>query len=311
MHTISENLRPSQQSLWLSAGQQKLHLMRFCGSERGVPVFMVHGSVEDGHIFYSDSGKGLAPWLACRGFDVFVADLRGRGKSSPAVSAASHWGLREMMEEDFPAMLAEIERLCGTVPQHWIAHSWGGVMQLAYLARWSAHAPIASLTFFGTKRSIYSWSLRKLLMLGLGWSVIGELLTRVWGYLPARKFGFGSENESAATYRQTRRWVTKEMWRDSQDGFDYAAALKGLALPPALYITGAGDKVLGDARDVRYLMLETGVDQRNKLVIAGKLAGFKHNYDHIDLLTHRDAPADVFVHIEKWLRQYSFEKAGK
>ena len=42
-------------------------------------LLLIPGSIENGHIFYSKSGKGFAPWMAERGFDVFVADLRGRG----------------------------------------------------------------------------------------------------------------------------------------------------------------------------------------------------------------------------------------
>ena len=309
MHTISAlNNSYTEQSIYVKVGLQNLHLKRFSGNEAGMPVFMVHGSIEHGGIFYSASGKGLAPWLASKGFDVFVADLRGRGKSKPAIDATANWGLREMMEEDFPAMLQEIVRLRGEVPQHWIAHSWGGVMQLAFLARWSIPAPVASLSFFGSKRSIASWSLKKLMMIACGWAGVGELLTRLRGYLPAKEFGFGADNESAATYRQTREWVTKKPWLDPQDGFDYAEALKMQGLPPALYLTGANDKVLGHAKDVKRLMQETGVDQANALLIAGKSTGFLHNYDHINLLTHPDAPADVFPQLEEWLRQNSLRK---
>ena len=227
----------------------------------------------------------------------------------PAVDATAHWGLREMLEEDFPAMLQEIVRLRGELPQHWVAHSWGGVMQLAYLARWTVPAPVASLTFFGSKRSVASWDAKKLLTLGCGWAGAGELLSRVLGYLPAKKFNFGADNESAATYRETRNWVMSKAWLDPRDGFDYAETLKMQALPPALYLTGAHDKVLGHAKDVKRLMLETGVDQANALLIAGKSSGFLHNYDHISLLTHPDAPTDVFPRVDEWLRHYILRKA--
>ena len=47
-------------------------------------VFLLHGSIENGRIFYSENNKGLAPFLARNGYDVYVGDLRGRGKSKPA-----------------------------------------------------------------------------------------------------------------------------------------------------------------------------------------------------------------------------------
>lgn len=41
-----------------------LTLQRFRGAESGPPVLMLHGAIENGRIFYSESGKGLAPYLA-------------------------------------------------------------------------------------------------------------------------------------------------------------------------------------------------------------------------------------------------------
>ena len=52
---------------------------------KGIPVLMIHGIVEDGRIFYHNSGKGLGSFLAKHGYDVYVADLRGIGKSTPKI----------------------------------------------------------------------------------------------------------------------------------------------------------------------------------------------------------------------------------
>jgi predicted alpha/beta hydrolase len=56
-----------------------LHVKRFYVDANAPALLLIPGSIENGHIFYSKSGKGFAPWMAERGFDVFVADLRGRG----------------------------------------------------------------------------------------------------------------------------------------------------------------------------------------------------------------------------------------
>ena len=44
----------------------QLHMRRFSRGGEGVPVLLLHGSIENGRIFYSESGKGFAPWLAER-----------------------------------------------------------------------------------------------------------------------------------------------------------------------------------------------------------------------------------------------------
>ncbi len=55
-----------QESLFIPLSpfsKDELHLKRvYKKGLLGPPVFMLHGSIENGRIFYSDSGKGLAPY---------------------------------------------------------------------------------------------------------------------------------------------------------------------------------------------------------------------------------------------------------
>ena len=74
------------------ANGEKLYIKRFYNQLNAPPALMIHGSVENGRIFYSNSGKGFAPFLASKGFDVFVPDLRGRGNSIPAISQNTNYG---------------------------------------------------------------------------------------------------------------------------------------------------------------------------------------------------------------------------
>ncbi|WP_017732151.1 alpha/beta fold hydrolase [Nafulsella turpanensis] len=292
-----------QESIYTTVGEQKLHLRRFYHHTNGPAVWMVHGSVEDGHIFYSSSGKGLAPFLAKQGYNVFVVDLRGRGKSTPKVDATSKWGLSEILEKDFAAYLSKIIEIKGPQPQHWIAHSWGGVLMLAWLARHTPAARVTSMVFFGSKRHISIFNFKKLLQIDFGWNFLSRLLVKHYGYLPGKRFRIGSESESARSYRETFRWVADKEWLDWHDGFNYKKALKKKGLPPALYLTGANDKVLGHYKDVARLIAETGSD-RAKLQIIGKKEGFLHDYDHINLLTHPDATRDHFQLILRWMQKH-------
>ena len=118
----------AEESIFIPLHENELlHLKRFCGDDNGPVIFMLHGSIENGRIFYSKNGKGLAPFLAKQGYDVFVADLRGRGQSTPAINRDSKFGLTECVEQEIPAFLNEIKKIRGNSPQHWIAHSWGTV----------------------------------------------------------------------------------------------------------------------------------------------------------------------------------------
>src|SRR5689334_685054 len=145
----------TEESLFIPLhAQDMLHLKRFCGNPEGPVIFMVHGSVENGRIFYSNNGKGLAPFLAGEGYDVFVADLRGRGLSKPSISRKSRYGLTECILEEIPAFINGIKKIRGNAPLHWIAHSWGGILLLCYYARHKKEVPPSSMIFFGTKRRI-------------------------------------------------------------------------------------------------------------------------------------------------------------
>ncbi|WP_373282118.1 alpha/beta fold hydrolase [Chitinimonas koreensis] len=88
---------------------------------------MVHGAIANARTFYSERGKGLGPWLARRGYDVYVLDLRGRGASLPKIDRRARHGQTESIRDDLPAALAEIVRLRGeSVALHLVAHSWAG-----------------------------------------------------------------------------------------------------------------------------------------------------------------------------------------
>ena len=299
---MSHNTSLEQESIYIPVtATDTLHLKRFSQNGQGPPVLLVHGSLENGRIFYSKSGRGLAPFLAQQGYDVFVADLRGRGKSEPAISGQSDFGLSHTLEEDFPAFINKIKELKGDVPQFWGAHSWGGVLMLAYLARPAVPVHVQAMAFFASKRRISIRSLKKFLMVDVMWRCVASAAVAVTGALPAKRLKMGSDNETRLTHRQTNAWVVQKPWLHWHDKFDYAAALQQ-QLPPTLYLAGADDDVLGHPTDVEKLLLETGC-RSSALRILSKANGHLHDYNHIDILTHHDAVKDHFPMVVKWFKK--------
>ena len=292
-----------QESLYIPVTDtDKLHLRRINTNAQGPPVLLVHGSIENGKIFYTKSGKGLAPYLATHGYDVFVADLRGRGKSTPAISRFSEFGLSHTLQEDFPAIIRKIKELKGDVPQYWAAHSWGGVLMLAYLARPTEPVKVQAIAFFGSKRRISIQSLKKFLMVDVVWNWTSKVVIAGMGWLPAQHMRIGSDSETRLTHRQTHDWVVQKKWLDWHDSFDYAAALQKMELPATLYLTGIKDDVLGHPVDVKLLMQETGC-QNCEFKVLGKANGNLHDYGHIDILTHPDARKDHFPLVLEWFEK--------
>ncbi|WP_242928692.1 alpha/beta hydrolase family protein [Pontibacter vulgaris] len=300
---MQESEKLHHESLFIPVtATDELHLKRIYQNPTGKPVLLVHGSIENGRIFYSRSEKGFAPYLARHDYDVFVADLRGRGKSRPPISGRSNFGQTHTLEEDFPAFINKIKQLKGDVPQYWGAHSWGGVLMLAYLARPVVPVQVQAMVFFGSKRRISIWSPKKFLMVDVVWNWLSKLVVSITGALPAKKMRIGSDSETRLTHRQTHHWVVQRRWLHWHDKFDYATILQQMNLPPTLYLTGANDDVLGHPTDVKNLMRETGSNQ-SEFKIIGKASGHLHNYDHINLLTHPDAVHDHFPLALAWFEK--------
>lgn len=267
----------------------------------GDPVLLIHGSIEDSKIFHSRSGKGFAPFLAKAGFDVFAPDLAGKGESRPKIARGFDHSQRDFIERDLNLYAAAIRRIHPDAPLRTAAHSWGGVLLLAWMARFAKDIPLGPAVFFASKRRIGTVNLRRLFMVDGVWTLAGIAATAIWGYLPAKAMKMGSDNEPAAFYRQVNRWVYSKKWKDAADGFDYKAALRNTDLPPVLYFAGKADKVLGHPRDVKRLMIEAG-SPKARYVLLGKKQGHRKDYGHIDLLTAPSCPDDHFPTALEWLK---------
>lgn len=287
----------------IQIGEDEIAFHRFTKGDSATPILLLHGSIESGTIFFTKSGKGLAPFLCENGFDVFVPDMRGKGESKPTIAKGHMHTQTQQITEDIPAYLDKIASLRPFTKIHFGAHSWGGVLLLAYLAR-TKDSRVKSMVFFGTKRKIYVKSLKKFFMVNIGWDWLGQRSAKKKGYFPAKDWKYGSENEPLLFYNQIHDWVGSDAWIDQEDDFDYHQALADFALPPTLYLAGIKDKVLGNPKDVEKLLIETGKDQDAELMLMGKAFGNKVDYGHINMLTHKEANKDHFPFVVNWFQKH-------
>jgi predicted alpha/beta hydrolase len=267
----------------------------------GIPVLLIHGSIENSRIFYSSSGKGFAPFLSQEGFDVFVPDLPGKGQSTPKAAKDFEHSQQQFIDDDFNDYISYIRSFYPTAKIRLGGHSWGGVLALAWYAKFGASETTGPMVFFGSKRRLATKSLSRMFMIDIMWSAVGKLSTSLVGYLPAMKLKMGSDNEPAQFYRETAKWVRSDDWHDLQSREDLAAMLQSKDLPPALFFAGINDKVLGNPLDVKRLMAETGSDL-NTFILLSKKNGHAKDYDHIDMLTARTCPEDHFPRAAEWLK---------
>ena len=299
-----------QDSIFIPYLDGKLHLRQIKPVNADMskpPIFMLHGAMSNGRVFYSDSGKGLACFLAESGFVVYVLDTYGRGLSTPKLRRGSKLGQGQVIRDQLPLIHHYIVSLHRNNPAiHWCGHSWGGVLMASAISRFPLfQESIASLVTFGTKRSIKIKSLKKWLMVDIGWNKIAPLIAWSHGYLPADRWRMGMDNESRSSLAQSIDWVRGD-WIDSDDGFDYGKAAVNTAnqgkWPKAWFIAGLGDEVLGHPEDVLRMIQECQfADVRYTLL--SKAEGYCHDYGHADMLTHKDARSDHFEQVKMWYEQ--------
>ena len=294
------------QSLFCPTFQgHQLHVMHVSQpGNQGEPVLMVHGMVEDGRIFYHKSGKGLACYLASQGFDVYVADLRGIGLSTPKIDRLSEHGQTETIRDDIPELIDFVLEKSTHKKLHLVAHSWGGVNSSSALLRKPEYIKyVASSVYFGSKRTVRAKTFDRYLKVELVWNRLAFLMGRNKGYLPAKRYGLGSENETLKTHKQCVRWVKHRAWQDSDDGFDYAQAAIKTRLPATLYFAAIRDTSLGHRYDVRAFIKESG-EHVSQYTLLAKSHGNELDYDHIDMLTAKECVEDHFPEVSKWFKRH-------
>jgi pimeloyl-ACP methyl ester carboxylesterase len=301
-----QTLEVQQASLFIDApAGYRLHLRHIWSNDSGPALLLVHGAVANARTFYSERGKGLGPWLARQGYDVYVLDLQGRGLSTPAIGRHALHGQTESIRDDLPLALQELERRRGIdTPIGLIAHSWGGVLVSSMLARYPYWASrVSASVYFGSKRSIAVWNTSRMLEIEVFWHRLAAVVAAVKGYLPAAALGIGADSETRKSLRQSQQWVKRSAWRDTDDGFDYAGALAAGVLPPTLYLAGQRDPVRGHPDDVARFVDESG-PHVSRQVLLGRTAGMTRDFGHLDMLTDALAEQEVFPIALEWLKTY-------
>ncbi len=284
---------------------EQIHMTRlYLDKENlGAPVFMLHSTLQDSSTFYVDDGSGLACYMAKQGYDVYVADLRGKGKSWPRVTPFSQFGAHQLITEDIPALLDEIVSYRGPVPQIWVSHGWGGVLMCAYYARYGdAACPVARMVHFGARRLAADTGSSSRITHRFIWQRLFKWLLFFRGYVPAQSLRLGSANESAGNYRDYLAWSDHSQWCDTVDDFSYGEAIQQQQLPPSFYFAAKGDGGYGHPDDVRHFMQELGPHD-GRMMVLSRQGGNLRDYSHLDMLLHSDCEQDHFPLLLDWLQE--------
>ena len=126
------------------------------GGPGAPPVILVHGISSNGRFWDLDTESSLAAWLAARGVDVWVLDLRGHGAAlaaTPESARTFDWDVDDYGLRDAPAAIRYVQGATGYRTVGWVGHSMGGLVGAIHLANGgasdvSAFIPVASPSGF-------------------------------------------------------------------------------------------------------------------------------------------------------------------
>lgn len=229
----------------------------------GPAVLMVHGLGQGADIFCPAPGRGLAPWLEEAGYSVHVADLRMRSAEGDADIS-----LHQLVTEDIPAVFQQLDQQHPGQPFFVVSHGWGGVLVACALIRqpqWLER--IAGLVQVGVRRSCQQRHWRRRLLLDFMWGRVARWLGRRSNTVALSSLGLGRVDISRQLHDEVRIWQNGGIWRDPQDGFDYATALSGMGWPGSLYTAGGNDLSMGHPADITSFARELGVHDAQLVVL--------------------------------------------
>lgn len=290
------------------------------GEARRGPVILCHGLGTNRFDLDFDERLSLARFLARRGFESWVLELRGRGLSGPPHEAS----FDDQVEGDVEAALRTVIST-GAAKVAWVGHSKGGLLALAHLARHPA-APISALVTLGTPFSFHGqpglsrfieWlspafrrtalplkaAARLAAPLGLPPSPMSPyLLNRdnVDPLVVQQSLANAVEDLLGGVVRQFAHW-SRTGTLTALDGFDYRAGLKDVRVP-LLALAGAKD-LLAPEDAVRAVLAHHGGPGEVRTL--GHATGFRGDYGHGDLTIGRHAPDEVFPVVAEFLERHA------
>lgn len=276
----------------------RLAVLRFARRDtRFVPVLLTHGTFSNASIC-----TRFAEYLRDAGFDTWVCEWRGHGRSDAGEVEADYEHLAEYDIEGATRFVLEqtsAPNLC------FVGHSAGGVLPWMHLAQ----TPSLASRFRGIV-SLASQTTHAGRSFGrnLGLSVT-VLVSRMFGRAPARLFRLGPNDETRAFMAQWARWNGDGRWIGA-GGLDYLERLATLRVP-ALILAGGGDRWIAPLAGCRQLFDALGTSEKT-FIVCGKADGFREDYTHGRIIASKGAQTEIWPRIAAWLETlHSASKASE
>jgi len=305
-----------------------LALHRYHASAAGAPaVILCSGYGCNRHFIDFDERYSLARFLARRGFDAWVVELRGRGMSRalPGCPRPRSWTFDDLVRIDVPAAIQFVQQQVGHPRLCWIGHSMGGMVIYAYLGlardggMLAGAVTLASPVGFPRMASQLMRQLGGLLLalpfpesipqravLGVLWQLVGRTRALEVGMNPdnvdravvGKALRRSICNVPRAKLLQLSRWSLHGGFASNDDSIDYRQNLRHVRTP-MLTVAGACDRFASPENvGIAYDLLAS---TRKRLVVLGKAQHFSTDYGHVDTIFGRRAADEVYPLVADWI----------
>jgi predicted alpha/beta hydrolase len=275
---------------------------------------------------YSLNGNGTLPsiasWLSRNGYDVWVCECRGVGKSyHPDRKKRCDWSFDDHLNYDVPAFIHSLQIVTGKEKFHWIGHSMGGALLLAYLCT-TMNPPIQMGIIAGsgfevsnhigtTEIPIKFLNIFRIKRIPL--KTVSRLSKPFFKFIPdncsffSKKFtGYSNCLEimkdihdiPTALLMFALKSYRKGGFRDASDKVIYSKMAKNVSIP-LLFLSGDAD--LAWIPSVVEENLKFFSKGNAKMLPLGKAYGHSDHYGHVDMLMGKNVQKEVFPEILKWL----------
>jgi predicted alpha/beta hydrolase len=267
------------------------------GSSMGI-VVAGHAMMADRQTLCRSDRPTLVSALFDAGFRVLVPDLRGHGKSGPRPHEGGDWGYDDLVD-DTRVFIDLAHQLDGDGPLILLGHSLFGHTSLAYLGM-NPDAPVDAVVAIAVhlwRRADERGRRRRLLKDGL--IAAASATAKIAGYIPTKRLGFGSADESRTYWRDFTRFYRSGTW-GSSDGVDYRANLANVRCP-VLHVLSDGDSLYANPEEAIRFLQPLG-ERREVLRLGGSGSLGELTPDHMGLVT-RPSSAPVWVRIAEWMAE--------
>lgn len=254
------------------------------------PLILVHGMFSNRRFWLSEKRIGLAAKLSDLGYDCFILERRGIGRSSKQDYKTA--SLMQCIKYDLKAV-QELALAENPQPAFWIAHSFGGVLTAAATAQKHVDtAKIRALVNFSSQLTVGKH------MLNFPFSLITIAIAKSLGFFPSKALQLGPENEPPETAIDCTRLVAAAKNRGKNDywqGFDNIKA-------PVLAFASEGDNI--DPHQGCKQLLDKMGSVDKTFILLGKKHGHLQDYSHAGMVVSKDAIQEVWPLLFKWLEQH-------